>query len=144
MKYFLFVFLSLLLVSACGPTIKHIPRQVEVVGFDFTKYSEKGFLITPGEYGEDYETIGLLTFSVYPEANRENNPKAGPAASRFNWVIENINPSEAIEIAYQEAIKRGADAITHFEIDFDKRKYPGPGVYVTGVQVSGLLIKRNK
>jgi hypothetical protein len=138
----------LFMASACAPSLKHIPKETEIIGFEFSEYSNKGFLITPGEYGENYETIGLLTFSIYPEANKfevaRRKTQPGKPATDKKWKIETINPLEAIELAYQEAIKRGADAITHFKIHFDSKEYVDgiTIVKITGVQVSGLLIKR--
>jgi len=130
----------IILLNGCAPSLTHIPRQTLIVGFDFSKYSQKGFLITPGEYGENYETIGLLTFSIFPEANK----KQGQDDQFSSWSIDKIDPAEVIELAYQEAIKRKADAITHFRINFSSKTYSDWDGFVElkGVEVSGLLIKR--
>ena len=145
MKSISSILIILFLVSACAPVLDHIPRNTEIVGFDFSKYSEKGFLITPGEYGEDYETLGLLTFRIYPEAKKmkhsvgEEWPILEPGwiylggndkQKTTRWAMEVIDPSEAIEMAYQEAIKRNADAITHLEIHFDSKTYPDGAGFV--------------
>ena len=146
MKNLLSFFILLFLASACAPTLNYIPRQTEIVGFDFSEYSKKGFLITPGEYGENYETVGLLTFSIYPEAKKIDViiKKDGKDVTIKKWKLAKVDPSEAIELAYQEATKRDANAITHFKINFDSKIYSdGMGtVTITGIQVSGLLIKR--
>jgi hypothetical protein len=158
MKLFALLFPTLLIAGGCAPALDRIPRQTKIVGFDFSEYSKKGFLITPGEYGEDYETIGLLTFSIYPEAKKVDvihgtivglEPGWIPLETTANmlekqWIMEVVNPSEVIELAYQQAIKRGADAITHFKIEYDKKEYLDGyrPLEITGVQVTGLLIKR--
>ncbi len=135
-------------LSACSlPKRDFIPKEETIVGIDFTKYSENGFLFTPGEYGEDYSTIGLLTFSIYPEARkvvREVKDREYQA-NKVTWEVDKIDPSKVIELAYQEANNRGADAITHFKISFNTKSYADETriVEITGVQVSGLLIKRH-
>lgn len=138
----IFFIILLLLTSACAPSLNQISRQIEIVGYDFTKYSQKGFLITPGVYGENYESIGLLTFSIYPGAKKVKTLKN--RQQYWEWEIEKIDPAEVIELAYQEAIKRNADAITHFHIKFDSKSYLDAVdiITITGIQVEGLLIKR--
>ena len=56
------------LTSCAG--IDHIPKETTIKCIDLTKYSEKGFLITPGEYGEDYVSLGMFSFSVFPKAEK--------------------------------------------------------------------------
>lgn len=110
----LLILLITTVACATSPSLNHIPKKTEIVGFDFSKYSEKGFLITPGEYGENYEAIGLLKFRIYPESNEVESIKE----HRYDWEIEEINSEEVIELAYQEAIKRDANAITHFKTKY--------------------------
>lgn len=138
------VLILVVLLGGCAPALSNIPRQTEIIGFDFSKYSEKGFLITPGEYGENYEAIGLITFSIYPEATKILSGKTARDSEEIYWKIGKIAPEEVIELAYQEAIHRKADAITHFSISFDTKTYFDGlvAVKITGVKVSGLLIKR--
>lgn len=160
LKLFLICLAVVFLVSACTQvqTIDHIPKEENVVGIDFTRYSEKGFLFTPGEFGGNYTTIGLLTFSIYPEGRKipiesQSNQTQGasPAASntqseqRFAWEIDSIDLYEVIDLAYKEAVKRGADAITHLEIRFKTKSHRDgfDNVDVTGVEVTGLLISRD-
>lgn len=135
-------------LSACSlPKRDFIPKEETIVGIEFTKHSNNGFLFTPGEYGEDYSTIGLLTFSIYPDARKVTLPtvERGQESSKIKWEVDEIDPSKVIELAYQEATKRGADAITHFKINFNTKSYPDETrvVEITGVQVSGQLIKRH-
>ena len=129
-------------VIGCSQKFTHIDKQKSISSLDFTKYQKKNFLITPGEYGDNYTAIGIFTFTVYPEANYlKTNTKNPP----YKWVSKDISSQEILDLAYETAIKKGANAITHFKIR-TTNKMLNDGIEnfsVTGLEMSGLLIKRN-
>ena len=68
MKKYLFIVL-LVGVWSCTPTPTFIPKVSEINAVDFTPFTEKGFLFTPNKYTQDYESIGIINFTYFPEAN---------------------------------------------------------------------------
>ena len=106
-------------------------------------------MITPGEYGDNYTAMGIFTFTVYPEANYTetvSRNEEGEETKSGKWISETLSSQEILDLAYQTAIKKGANAITHFKISATT-KILNDGMRnfsVTGLEMSGLLIKRNK
>lgn len=131
------------LTSCAGAGINLIPKQTIIIGIDLTKYSEKGFLITPGEYGEDYVSIGMFRFSVFPSAEKITIPKRGaaPYTQRTEWKTETIDLQEVMNLAYETAIAKNANAITHLKIESIHKTYANT-VTIDAIEVSGLLIRR--
>lgn len=150
-----------LLFSGCSRkeekkrVINHIPKSEIISSLDFTKYSKKGFLITPSDYGSNYDALGMFTFNIYPEANLESKTEIyededdnGDIKEKertiFFWEQDKIKAQEILDFAYKTAIKKGADAITHFKIK-NVVKVVDDGidtVILNGLEVEGLLIKR--
>ena len=128
----------------CSQKFTHINKQESISSLDFTKYQKKNFLITPGEYGDNYTAMGIFTFTVYPEANfieRDNTRKI-----YYKWVSKDISSQEILDLAYETAIKKGADAITHFNMKVTT-KMINDGIenfVIDGLEISGLLIKRER
>jgi len=129
----------------------YVERVETTYGFDFTEYSEKGFLITPEKYLGDYESVGILSFSISSEAKLEKllvpERIAGPMlVYRHKWNIEKIDYKEVLELAYKTSTEMGGDAITNFKIDYDSHYYSNPvdypSVAVPKINVTGFVIKR--
>ena len=130
-------------LAGCAQKFTHVNKQKNISSLDFTKYQEKNFLITPGEYGDNYTAMGIFTFTVYPEANCiESQKRQKPC----QWISEDISSQEILDLAYETAVEKGANAITHFKIrSTDKMLNDGMQNFsVYGLEMSGLLIKRNK
>ncbi len=128
--------------SGCSQKYTHVDKQEVISSLDFTKYQKNDFLITPGEYGDNYTAIGIFTFTVYPESNYI---KTTSGRNSKNWVSKDISSQEILDLAYETAVKKGANAITHFKIRATT-KILNDGIQnfsVTGLEMSGLLIKRN-
>ena len=47
-----------------------IIQQFFFFGFNFTPYTEKGFLFTPEKYETEYGSIGLITCIIFPEKKK--------------------------------------------------------------------------
>jgi hypothetical protein len=61
-----------------------------------------------------------------------------------SWKKEEINHQEILDFVYKTALEKGADAITHFKIKNVERVINDgiENVYLQGLEVEGLLIKR--
>ena len=127
----------------CSQKFTHIDKQKSISSLDFTKYQKNNFLITPGEYGDNYTAMGIFTFTVYPEANYiETHSREIP----HKWVSKHISSQEILDLAYETAIKKGADAITHFKMKATTKMLSDgrENFFINGLEMSGLLIKREK
>ena len=127
MKNLAFILLVLFTGCATLQDPQTSTGQTLLYGFNFTKYTDQGFLFTPEAYLDNYESIGLIRVVVTPRiiqsSKGQNAPGAGykehkqnANASNIFWV-EEISTSKAIEAAYNEAVAMGADAVTNFLIE---------------------------
>jgi len=136
--------MSLVLVlTGCMTTQKftHVQKQEVIRTLDFTKYQEKGFLITPGDYSEEHDDLGMFSLSVYPEARFES-PSIEETYPR--WVYDDVDTHEVLDLLYEEAVKKGADAAIHFKIDNTTRHYfdGQQNFEISGLEISGSFIRR--
>jgi len=135
-----------LLMGGCSQTFTHVDKQESITSLDFTKYKNDNFLITPGDYGENYEALGMFSFTIYPEANYvSDKAQDNDSNEKFlKWKQGIVAPQEVLDLAYKTAITKNANAITHFKIkNIDKVMNDGIHSFVvTGLEISGLLIKR--
>ena len=135
--------------------IKHREEEKIIEGIDFTWYSKKGFLITAGDYGEDFESIGMFTFTIYPASHRiekENTiidekidgSRDEEIVKTYIWKQEKPNLQKLFDFIYQEALSKKADGIINLRVDFVAKTFMD-GDYVEsilGIKVDGFLIKR--
>lgn len=149
--------LLLLILTAffygCTSTIPDTKEQFYTIGFDFNKYVEQGFLITPGDYKGDYDVMGLMECSVTPEIVKmlydENmfliKPKDG---TRYYYAfvggngcrVKTVNADSLISYMHKQALALNADAIINFTITSEPMQYyniPVP-------KVTGIAIRRKK
>lgn len=134
-------------ITGCKQKYVSVPKQEVITSLDFTKYQQKGFLITPGTYGENYESLGMFSFTVYPESSyfykKDMNNKHIQKRMK-KWHQGVVLSQEVLDLAYATAIKKGADAITHFNIT-NPIKILNDGerdFTIEGLKINGLLIKR--
>ena len=140
------VLLLIIFLCACAPTPDYIRKERLVVGVDFTKYQKKGFLITPGEYGEDYESIGYLYFTIFPDATNTTRT-AGKVRCKgrwyMGWCMGDVDYQEVLDLVYETAMSKGANALTHLKMkSINKTPNFFDAPTIRGLEVSGLLIKR--
>lgn len=64
-------FLIPLFNSCSGPQTVARDEIVSVSGFDFTDYAEKGFLFTPESYSGNYQSMGLITVTLWPKVAKK-------------------------------------------------------------------------
>jgi len=144
MKRAFFYIIMLLLLFGCASGPSHIPGHTEIAYLDLSTYSQWGFLITPGDYGGDYETIGMISISEYAAATKKRvKSERGNYLER--WTFSSVDPDLLIEKAYDKAISLGANAITRFVIKPESKPFEMTSIgliSIPGYSVSGMLIKR--
>jgi hypothetical protein len=143
MKRLIFIFTIALFFCSCTVTkISQIPAKQALLGFDFRPYTEKGFLITPYSYAGEYEAIGLMKFTMTPEANRVADDKPSNYTT-YKWEIKELRQEDAIKGMYEECVKMGADALVDFKLNYITDNYnTDPYASVIGYEVTGFAIKR--
>lgn len=132
-----------LLLTSCS-TLKHIEGYELLGGIDLRPYAEKGFLITPGDYGGEYISIYLVNYIVMPEARYEGSEKGRDGTQTTTWVKDVIDLDAALDGIYQKCVSMGSDALIDFNIGFSSESYTGitNPTTVTGYKITGIAIKR--
>jgi hypothetical protein len=132
--------------------MSHIPKESAFYGLDFTKYTDRGFLITPESYRGEYSSIGMVSYVLTPEATLITkkvfvSTETGQVTrEEKEWKVGQVNITEAIDSLYTSAKRMGANAIINFEFRQEERDYPfltNP-VKITGWQLSGFAIRRKQ
>lgn len=137
---FLFPFFIIVIYSCVEP--KELAKEVYHTGFDFSKYSKNNFLFTPEPFVGNYESIGLLNTVIYPEVIKVDARIAGIKYNSLGdgWSAKKIDPYEAIDSMYVQALRMGADAVVRFEIKSISK--PNGYKIISGIEVTGFAIKR--
>jgi hypothetical protein len=145
MKYILSLFASALLFISCSTT-KPIERSELLSGIDFRKYTENNFFITPLEYTQPYEPIGLINFTIYPavkDVPSVYSNKDGYILTDANgqrWLVEHVQTSDAVDKIYKYCTEMKADALMMFDINV---VYKNNGALsVPGLEITGFAIRR--
>ncbi len=149
--------LFLLVLISCSvtkPEPKHYPRYVHFSAFDFTPFTEQGFLFTPEKYNFDYQSIGLITCVVVPEEHtkviQQDKQDKRLDDIYFNkyeimFFSEEIKPDEVLQLIYDECVRMGANAFVNF--DYQTMNLPSRDNAFRTIKhhiVSGFAIKRVK
>jgi hypothetical protein len=139
--------LALLLCSCGSPVLfSRIDRSVEIAAIDFTSFTSRGFLFTPLTFEGDYESVGLIAVTIYPDATIEEVPVPGTTAVRKKqWAVGDLDVQAALEQAYQECVEMGADALTQMVVQSVTKSYVGvtsPPLVLQGYQITGYAIRR--
>jgi hypothetical protein len=134
-------------LGACSPSLI-IWEEVQylVSGYDFTEYSQRGFLFTPEPYLGEYESMGLVEIVFVPSVHRQTAKNVNqPGTYRITvsdtqYRVSEVDSDEIILMLYNVASDLGADAVTHFEIR--SHTLDNNGTPISSVRVSGFAIKR--
>jgi hypothetical protein len=113
-----------------------------VRGYDFTEYTQQGFLFTPESYNGRYQSIGSLQVIVWPEMRRQKQDKFDDPAEYTDWKAERLSPQVAIDSLHSRARSMGADAIVRFSAQRVTEEIQD-GVRV-GYKASGFAIDRQE
>ncbi|MCW9708098.1 hypothetical protein [Fodinibius salsisoli] len=137
--------LAFISISCSGPKTVARSEVVNVTGYDFSEYTAQGFLITPEQYLEEYQSIGLITVTQWPAVRKmERRIPDSDSQSGYRTVEEfypeSINVEKAIDEIYKVAKDMGADAITRFDVTPTSRM--NGTLNVQGVEISGFAIDR--
>ena len=150
MKKLLPIVLIVILIVGCAEqyTLYKIKKKEELYGVDFTRYSEKGFLITTEMYQGAYKSVGIVRYQLFPEASYAPVDVKYYADGKFDttyvWVENRINVQEAVDSLYTICKDMGADALVNYRFDIVTESYDHITNPVTlyGIEVSGFAIKR--
>ena len=135
-KFILLIIFASLLVRCSS--VSHYEKQVLVYGYDFTKYTNQGFLFTPEKYLGEYESIGLLTVLILPELNRSGEYDFSVTDKKLSYAP--VSADEVLDSLFDVAINMGANAIVSLTIENIERMIEG--VNAPGVKASGFAIRR--
>lgn len=146
----LIICFAFILVGCVPPGLVEWNGDTYNFGYDFTSYTEKGFLFTPEKYNEPYDAIGLVEILIYPTIREaytgtqnnldSDNSRIVQIAGTY-YRIEIPQSSVLIEQMYQRATEMGANALTNFRIDditLSNNNYEIPSL-----KISGFAIKRH-
>jgi hypothetical protein len=154
MRYFISVLVALILAGCAQGDFVRYPGYESTVAFDFSPYAEKGFLFTPQGYNGDYESVGQITMTIWPEVNERANlgiaeDRASESDSTYAdgvFVVEELTTDAPIRNAYEEARDMGADAIVNFDVTPMNRTISAGRsdgeVTIVGYEVRGFAINR--
>jgi len=144
----LYILAVLLLIGCVAQTVTHIPQEENFRGLDFSRFTERGFLITPEKYPGDYESIGLITYTYIPEV-RYGSFKQSVSSSAVlkRWIItKNKDINAGLDTLYSFCKIMGADALINFKSIPAIRNYSF--VYnpttIEGFELSGFAIRRKE
>lgn len=137
----------ILILILCGCTMPptKVPEEFQFKTIPFTKYTEKGFLFTPNNYEKDYESIGIIDATLYPEANLRSI-KTGSPIGYISWKKKDINFEKALDSLYESCVEMGADALIQMKFDIvskTKFKTTSKPLKIVGINIKGYAIKRN-
>lgn len=144
-------FCTSVLFTGCAPqTVDHVEGRYESISFDFSPYSEKEFLITPQRYDGEYQSIGQITITLWPEADRKRSSDEAAQlgqqrgkTAQGEWLVTQPSTDDLVEAAYTQAKSMGADAIVGFSVSPQTRQ-PARDLTLTGYKVTGFAIDRQE
>ncbi len=145
-------YLTLFLVAtsllSCSSTEPR-DRSVRVNATDLTRYTEKGFLITPDNYPGEYQSVGYVSVEVEPKAEvmkDDTEPYDGMVEGPLVTSQDRVyyDPPElraALDSLYEKSTSMGADAVINFQQEGYEIVYSGASL--PALRVSGFAIQRN-
>ena len=138
-------------LTSCAPVITSINPETLFIGFDFRKYTEKGFLFTPEKYSGVYESIGTVRYVHVPGAKLTEYLKRsnydGTNTMQKKWVIDSASVSHGIDSLFSLASSMGANAIMNFVVIPATRTHSVDTmgiVTIEGYDISGFAIRRKE
>ncbi len=147
MRRFISFFLLTIFIYGCS-AFQDTGRVLIISGFDFTQYADKGFLFTPENYTDKYESMGLITIQMVPAVKSPEVNMNVPRGYRLYtymdteaW-IQDLDPNELVFELYKKAVAMGGNAVIRLQIK--NVDFPNGRILIPGYEVSGFVIKRLK
>lgn len=152
----IFIGCCLIGLSSCAELkeLSKIDAYESVYEIDFSPFTQKDFLITPEKYLGEYESIGLIDYTIMPEANyvtvgiKKNVNYSGGVGSSVvedkKWVSNKVDARQALDSIYIVCLEMGADALVNFKISTQEDNYQlikNP-IKINGITITGFAIKR--
>jgi len=143
-KFYPIILISFVFLFGCAESIS-IQKTVLTSVYDFTSYTQKGFLFTPEQYLYDYESIGQINVEIIPNVlpssyNEVIGNDRVKKTGKTYWKVQKINPQEVLDELYKKATVMGADALVRLKFD-NIEKFNG-AIYFNSLMASGFAIKR--
>ena len=148
-----FITLLSLAVIATSCSIMKPQQRAEYVSFlDYRPYTSAGFFLSPDSYTGRFEAIGQLDITVIPEQISANSTSSNgkfsdsiySSKSSLSYKLKEIPAEELLELAYKNAVDKGANGIANLEIkrvtSTTYTKY-GSSTSLSHYEISGYLIK---
>ena len=148
----LFLLLITIIATSCSSTPDSIPEKISISGYNFSKYSNEGFLFTPNVYNGEYESVGLIHLTYTPEANLvevysgKQLENGKPQVSK-EWHVIEFDSEILLDNVYEACLELGADAFTQMVLQTHSETYGNTTMYpliLNGAKISGFAIKRLK
>lgn len=145
MRKLLILLITAFIFTSCA-SLESLPGSKTFTGYDFSKYSNQGFLFTPESYEGNYKSIGMVNVTFWPEVKKQGDPldssKNYSVTRTYDttWFIEKLNMQTAIDSMYSKASKMGADAVIRFNTNYQTKQHGS--LSIIGLEVSGFAIDR--
>ena len=131
----------LLILSVCAG-VDEVASRTSVIAFDFSDYSEQGFMFTLEGYDRPYQSVGLINMTIRPSAEKFGEGNAIIRQDQYqdgNWVVDQVTTDELVKAAHDEASAMGADAIIRFEVTSSNQPitltFSVPEFHITGFAI---------
>jgi uncharacterized protein YbjQ (UPF0145 family) len=110
--------------------------------YNFKKYTEEGFFISPDPYPNEFKPLGLITIHIYPGKKKQTKKEEGFGGGEYEvYIEESISPYECLDNLVKKAKDMGANGLSNFNFEvnwiYDNRTDISEKVYI----VSGFAIK---
>jgi len=130
-----------------------LSQQTIFSGYDFTKYTNNGFLFTPEKYNEKYAAIGIVKLTILPAVKKaEKNKSINNSSTNYDtwnrdksisvdWTVERVTAQDVLDSLYNYSKNMGANAITELKI-VPSEEFSNGKIFFRGITASGFAIKR--
>ena len=112
------LFILLLVLSSCAIQ-KQAERTVSVNFYDFRKYTEIGFFLSPDPYVGEFKPVGMIDIDIFPGIEKktviEYNSIIGDDTKMVRYATEEISGEECLKIIVDKAKKMGANGVSNFK-----------------------------
>ena len=145
------LFIAGILLASCA-TPRPLPTEEHyyTTGYNFTEYTEMGFMFTPEGYSGEYKSVGIIEIKHIPrfahipsggDTQRMEGSRVyrDPLGSGY-WRVTEVDTNRMIRDAYEAASRMGADAVINFRMVPDT--FQNVTLEVPTATLRGFAIKR--